>query len=191
MRISIISISLFFLSCSITIKQAEQEAEAQISDEIQNLEGEMDRKKADFHQLYQKASANTSDTSVKRMLADLEATVSGTVKFLDSMRWEMNRMDIMDVNNFERVRILFLYKGPGDTLLNKLKSSSTLAINSARTITTKSAIKSVSDSLLLEQDAMKWKAHYFEPTNSLAASMILYDLQTELLKMGKLSISDY
>lgn len=193
MRTLIISISLFLLSCN--IQQTEREIKGQINDAIEDvemdIEVELDKNKSDFQQHYQKALTNAIDTAERRQLAALETTVSGTSKYLDSMRQEMNSLDVTDVNNWEYVRIGFLYKGVGDTLLSRLNSTAALAINTARTPTTKAAIKSVSDSLLLEQDPYKWKANKFESMNSLGASMILYDLQTELLKMGKLSISDY
>lgn len=169
----------------------EEEVKGQISDAMQDIEIELDKNKADFQQHYQKALTNTIDSTERRQLNAIETSISGTSKYLDSMRQEMNSLDMTDVNNVEYVRILFMYKGVGDSLLSKLNSTATLAINTARTPTTKQAIRSVSDSLLLEQDPYKWKASKFETMNSLGTSMILYGLQTELLKMGMLSVSDY
>ena len=156
----------------------------------EDMNAEIQEVKEDFIEHCRRAEEARPDNSDKRKLQELESSINSTDNYLDSMKQELDKLDEMDVSNVELVKATFLYKGVGDSIINKLKSSILAAQNTAKTEQQKLAIKAISDSLFSVSSDIKWKENMFGLTNSLGASMIIYGLRTDLYNIGIRAIND-
>lgn len=154
-----------------------------------DMRAEVKKAKEDFIAHYQTARNRWPDSLDNRTLQELEFSIISTDSYLDSLKREMDELDEMDAHNVNLVKTTFLYKGAGDSIINKLRRSIAASQNAARTEQQKFAIKAASDSLFFETSD-RWKEQMFGLTNPLGASMIIYGLQTELYKIGMIPLSD-
>lgn len=154
------------------------------------MNAEVEKSKQDFTATYQAAERSTNDQLALQDLQIFRTTFTSTDNYLDSLKTEMDKLDEMDVRNVELVKSTFLYKGVGDTIVNKLKASIVAAQSIARTETQKKAIKVSSDSLGIEPNSDLWKEQTFGMTNPLGASMVLYGLRMELHKIGRIALTE-
>ncbi|RYY29835.1 MAG: hypothetical protein EOO04_06390 [Chitinophagaceae bacterium] len=114
----------------------------------------------------------------------LKHSITSTDFYLDSMRGEVRKLDIMDVRSVDKVTTTFLYRGVGDSIYYKLKRSFSLATAAVRNKQQRDAIVAASDSLIGDLSSINWKNKYFGLTGSFGANAILYSFQTELFKIG-------
>lgn len=190
MKILLFPFLIFVFSCNSLSGHIEQQVETKVEDAKEEMNAEIERAKENFKTHYQAAEKNELDSLQKRKLQELDSSINSTDNYLDSMKREMDQLDVMHPRNIELVSAIFLYRGVGDSIFNKLKRSIVIAQSSAKTEQQKLAIKAASDSLFTQPSADKWKEHKFGSLNSLGASVIIYGLQKDLHNIGMQAISD-
>src|SRR5215218_7871568 len=170
------------LGCNSISRHIEQQVDSKVETVKQDMDAEVEKSKNNFKALFQIVEKSKDDKLELQNLQTFQATITSADNFLDSVKTEMDKLDEMDVHNVELVKSSFLYKGTGDTIISKLKSSIAAAQAVAKTSKQKAAIKALSDALGIEPNPDTWKEQTFGMTNPLGASMVLYGLRTELYK---------
>lgn len=180
-----LTVPLLFLlfSCNSLSSHIEQHVDNKVEASKQEMKDEVQNIRQGFITSYKNKSNKLVDSLDKAMLQELYHSVIHADTYLDSLKGEMDKMDEMDVTNIELVKTTFLYKGVGDSIFNKLKTSINAAQNAAGTERQKAVIQAANDSLF-NVPADKWKEQFFGLTNPLGASMIIYGFQTELYRIG-------
>jgi hypothetical protein len=180
----------FLLGCNSLSNHIEQQVDSKVETAKQDMNAEVEKSKQDFIAAYQAAEKSNDDKLAMQNLQAFKATFTSADNYLDSMKTEMDKLDEMDVHNVELVKSTFLYKGVGDTIINKLNRTIATAQVVARTEKQREAIKAVRDSLGIEPNPEAWKEQLFGMTNPLGASMVLYGLRTELYSIGIKALAD-
>ena len=98
----------------------------------------------------------------------------------------MNKLDDKDLQSSSLIKKIFLNDQIGDTVFNKVKLAYSKAIDISIADTTKSRLKKAQDTYTTET-----KKQFFEMNGPLGVSMILYGIQSELIKDGTKSLSEY
>jgi hypothetical protein len=179
----------FLLSCNSLSGHIEQQVDSKVETAKEDMNAEIRKAKENFTAQYLAAIGQQSDSLTMYKLRQLNFSISTADKYLDSMKREMDELDVKDVNNTELVKITFLYRGAADSIINKMKNAIAAAQQAAKTEQQRLAIRAASDSLFSQPDD-KWKENLFGINNSLGASMIIYGLQTELYTMGMKATTD-
>lgn len=175
-----------FTSCDNMIQKVNQQVENSIKTSKMVMDSDVVSAKETFSETYEKVLQSTTDSSVSRKIVDLYSKINGTSNYIDSLKLEMNKLDDKDLQSSTLVKKIFLNDGIGDSVFNKVKLSYTQAIDIALTDTAKSRLKKVQDIYTTET-----KKQFFEMNGPLGANMILYGIQSELIKDGTRSLYGY
>jgi hypothetical protein len=180
----------FLLGCNSLGDHIEQQVDSKVGTAKQDMNAEVEKSKGDFIAAYHATEKSNDDKLVLQKLQTFKAAIATTDNYLDSLKTEMDKLDEMDVHNVELVKSAFLYKGAGDSIINKLNNTIATAQAVAKTEGQKAAIKVSSDSLGIAPSPDKWKEQTFGMTNPLGASMILYGLRIALYNIGMKALAD-
>ena len=181
---------LFILfSCNSLSEHTKQQVDDKVETSKEDMNADVQNLRQGFVVTYNEKLKSQTDSSGKQKLQGLYNLIIATDTYLDSLKGEMDKLDEADINNVESVKTIFLYKGAGDSIINKMKRSIEAAQKNTSTERGKIGIKATSDTLF-NVSAEKWKEQTFGLTNSLGASMILYGLQTQLYAIGIKSLND-
>jgi hypothetical protein len=191
MKTFILPCIIFLAACNDFADHIEQHVDQKIEEAKKTIEAELEKTKLEFTTSYQTALNKQTDSLQKQKLQALHASLADTDSYLDSIKKEMNAMDPMDVNKLELINATFLYRGVGDSIFNKLKSSIGIAHNATKTERGRAGIQALNDSLFKEPDRYKWQEQYFNNTGALGAVVILNSLQSQLYAIGKVPLNDY
>jgi uncharacterized lipoprotein NlpE involved in copper resistance len=182
--LTLLILTLLLLSCNNLSGNIEQQVDGKVETGKQDMNAEVETVKQDFIAAYQTVVKRTNDKLALQDLQTFKATITNTDNYLDNLKAEMDKLDEMDVKNVQLAKSTFLYKGVGDTIINRLNHTIATAQDVARTEKQKAAIKTVTDSLGIGPNPDAWKEQVFGLTNPLRASMVLYGLRTELYRIG-------
>ncbi|RPD43445.1 hypothetical protein [Paracnuella aquatica] len=181
---------LLLLSCNNLSGHIEQQVDSKVATAKQDMNSEVEKAELDFIAAYQIAKKRDGDKLQLQNLQTFKTTIASADDYMDSLKTEMDKLDEMDVQNVEQVQSTFLYKGVGDSIINKLNRILAAAQVVARTEEQKVAIKVMSDSLGMEPNPDAWKEQVFGLTNPLDVSMVLYGLRIELYRIGMKALAD-
>lgn len=162
-----------------TIEASSKYAQAEMTKDVVNS-------KIVFADTYEKVLKGSTDTIIKKRLTTLYLTINETSKYIDSLRSEMSKLDDKDLNNVQLIRKMFLTDGIGDRVFNKIKLSYNCAIEVALTDTAKIRLKKAQ-----EVYSPETKKQFFELSSPGGVDMILYGIQSELIKDGTKSLNGY
>lgn len=179
----IISIVLFGCNFSSSVKHS-------VSDGIKDVKFEMKRDISDamsqFELTYKNTSKQSKDSIFIAKLNELYNSIKNTSEYIDSLRAETIGYNDMDVNNIDYSERIYINLGTADSLFKKVKSSYSLAIEIAKADTTKSRLKAVQVNF-----NEKTKTTYFELGTPLMVNMILFGIESELIKDGTRCLIGY
>ena len=162
-----------------TVDNAAKYAQAEMTADITNS-------KVAFEDTYKKALQGSTDSSLTKRLTKLYLTTNETSKYIDSLQTEMRKLDNKDVKNNDLIRKIFLSDGIGDKVFDKVKFSYNCAIDIALADTTKARLKTAQDIYTSET-----KKQFFELNSPGGVNMILYGIESELIKDGTKSLYGY
>ncbi len=180
----------FLFGCNSLSGHIEQQVESKVETAKDDMSVEVQKLRKEFTIHFQAIEASSIDSLNKQKLQKLKTSIISTDNYMDSLKREMDNLDEMDVHNVELVKITFLYKGAGDSIIYKMKRSIAAAQNVAKTEQQRLAIKAARDSLFTGSSDDKWKEQMFGLTSPLGADMIIYGLQTELYNVGIKALSN-
>lgn len=150
------------------------------------MQSDVSDAKIAFRDTYQNALQVSSDSAVIGKIKNLYTFIDETTKYIDSLKSEMNKLDDKDLKNTDLIKKIFLNDGVGDSVFNKVKLSYSFAIEIALADTTKSRLKKAQDIYTTET-----KKQFFELNGPLGVNMILYGIESELIKNGTKSLYGY
>ena len=173
------------LSLAILTTQLSCNFNSQIKDKVETTEkdakvamdSELSSIKADFSKAYELLLLRQLDSTLSTKTKNIYKEINSTTKFIDSLRLEMNKLNNMETENVELVRSLFLENGIGDSIMEKLKDSYQLAINSTTSEADKLRLIKVQTTFSEET-----KKHAFQMNSPLGVSILLFGFESELLK---------
>lgn len=151
--------------------------------EFLRKEDEMVRK--EYILSYQAALRSDRNLQHRKAYLHLDSAITSSSHYMDSIYGEMSFQADHNPTNFEYVKILFLYKGVGDSIFAGLTRVNDLA----RTIALQTCHLSITDSLKLtvlsEPVASAWKERYFSELNPVSAMAFVHDFTCEVFQVGK------
>lgn len=148
------------------------------------MRNDIQKARDNFTALYQAQAKDSANSLHRQQLLQLYRVVGDTGDYLDSLKLEMDKMNEMEVNNSYKVKAIFMYKGAGDSIINKFNRTISMAMVLAKTEEQKALIAAASQNLFNEADPNKWKENQFGMLSSLGASMIIYGFQSQLYQVG-------
>jgi hypothetical protein len=180
MKLRILSVLfvLFYVSCS---PRNEESNVHSVS--INWMEEDILNLKSDFEKNYQKKYAVSQDFS-REKLNEFYNLFSRTGFFLDSLRGELNRMDDENTENIFVIEDIFITRRLGDRIYFNIDSITKVAIPLSNTVADQKELTAQRDSLLNPYDPRKWTDNKFGLATPLAASMVLYGIQTGLFRIS-------
>ena len=191
MKILIVFFSTVLFGCNSFTEHTKLQVDESMKKAKQEMDDEVNKNKKDFTLSYQNALEKNKDSLDQKNINEFRGSLIKTENYMDSLNREMNKLDENDVNNVSVVKEIFLNKGHGDSILISIKNAIAVAQGITRNTSGATKIKATSDSLISESSPGKWTQQLFGLTNPLGASMILYGLQTELYKIGNLTLQTY
>ena len=183
--IFILTVSTALFGCNID-SRVKQSVGDSIKDTKIDMNWDIANAKSSFMESCKRASGKSKDSMLKTKINDLYFSITKTSEYIDSLRSEMNGYNDMDLNNSDFSERVFLNLGIGDSVFNKVKLSYSLAIDIAISDTTKSRLKSVRGNF-----TEKTKTMLFEIGTPLMVNMVLYGIESELIKDGIRSLYGY
>ncbi len=180
-----IIILITFVSCDNIIRKANEQVENSIKTSKIAMDSDVVAAKQTFEVTFEEAFKTSTDSTVSKKMIDLYTKIRETSNYIDSLKFEMNKLDCKDLQSSEVVKKIFINDGIGDSVINKVKLSYSRAIEIASADTTKSRLKKVQDIYTAET-----KKQFFEMTGPLGVNMILYGIQSELIKDGTKSLHE-
>jgi hypothetical protein len=184
--ILILTFSIILLSGCDFKEQVKDTVDSGVKLAKTEMDADISNAKLSFIESYKKVIGTLTDSLVLTRITSLNISINNTVQYIDSLRDEMEKLDNLDINNTEFVKRTFLNNGIGDSIFNKVKSSYTFAIDIASSDTTKSRLTIVRDSYNSDT-----KNQFFELNGPLGVNMILYGIETELIRDGTKSLYGY
>ncbi len=182
----ILLIALTFVGCNNFFDNIND----RVNNDIKNSETEMitdvEILVGTFREKYKKVKKRSIDSLVIKRVTNLYCSVNETLKYIDSLKSEMNKLDNKDLKNTDLIKNKFLNEGIGDSVFNRVKQSYTYTIDVALTDTSKSRLRKERDTYTEET-----KRQFFELTEPLGVRMILYGIELELIKDATQSLYGY
>jgi hypothetical protein len=167
------------IGCDNFSNKIQEDVNSSVNDAKAEMNKDVTNAKTALTIVSKKVWENSADTIVTTKIKTLYSSINLTSKYIDSLKMEMNKLDDKDLNNIDLIKKIYLYDGVGDSLFNKVKASYVLTIDIALYDTTKSRLTKVHDTFTDEN-----KKNFFELTNPLGVNMILYGIESELIKDG-------
>jgi len=178
-QIFIISIILIgLLGCDFS-KNVKDRVDNGVKDAKVEMESDISRSKSEFEKSYGKIVQHSKDSVFLIKVTDLYSSITKTSKYIDSLRIEMDKLDALDTKNIELLKQMYLYNGIGDSVFNKVKRSYSITIDIAIADTTKLRLRKAQEIFSKETEKQ-----FFELNSSLGINMILYGIESELIKDG-------
>ena len=184
--IIILTVMATFISCGNMIQKTNEQVENSIKTSKLVMDSDVVKEKEIFSKTYRIAFQSTTDTLVSQKITQLYSEIYITAIYIDSINSKVNKLDNKDMRNSKFIKEVFLNEGIGDSIFNKVKASYTNAINIALSDTAKSRLKKVQDTYTNET-----KKQFFEMNEPFGVSMILYGIESELIKDGTRSLYGY
>lgn len=150
------------------------------------MESEISLSKSEFGKLYEEVCKHSHDSTFVNKAGNLYFSIIKTSKYIDSLRIEMSKLDEMDTKNVELVKQMYIHNGIGDSIFNKVKLSYSLVIDMTSVDTDKLRLEKTRETFSEET-----KKQFFELNNPLGVNMILYGIESELIKDGTSSIVEH
>jgi hypothetical protein len=181
----ILTILISVFGCDFS-KQLKERVDDGVKDAKAEMESDISLGKSDLGKSYNQMLQRSDDSLLLIKVTAFYSSIIKTSKYIDSLRAEMNKLDDMDTRNVEFVKDMFINNGLGDSVFNQVKQSYSLAIDIAPADTTKSRLKNVKETYSEET-----KKQFFELNSPLGVNMILYGIESELIKDGTRSLSGH
>jgi len=178
-----ILISLF--GCNFS-NQVMNRVDNAVKDAKIEMEADISLAKSDFGDSYIQMSQQSKDSLLLIKVTATYSSILKTSSYIDSLRNEMNKLDDMDIKNGELIHDMFIKNGLGDSIFNQVRDSYSLAVDIALVDTTKSRLK-----IVRETYSEETKKQFFELNSPLGVIMILYGIESELIKDGTRSLYGY
>lgn len=188
MRIIIIFLSALLFSCDNIDERINQTVDAGIKNTKAQMDKDVLNAKAIFKNKYDSIVSKAQEPQ-KSEIQGAFLSITNSAEFIDNLRGEMDKLNETNTDDINLIRELFITKGQADSVFNKLNNSYTLAQKISRTESNKIAIKKISDnSLNFSNGVNGWKNQFFQQNTPFGTEMILFGLETELLKAGCLGL---
>lgn len=181
----ILTISTTLFACNFS-KQIKDKADNDIKSVKVAMDSDMSNAKTEFSKLYNQALQQPRDSVFSTNANDLYWSITNTLEYIDSLRIEMDKLDYMNVKNMEVIQRMFLYKGIGDSVFNKIKYSYSLAAQIALADSSKSRLIKVREGFTRDK-----KILLFEVQTPLGVNMILHGIEMDLIKDGSKSFYEH
>jgi len=166
--------------------QVKERVDNGVKDAKVEMESDISLAKSDLEKSYNQMIQQSNDSVLSNKVTDFYSGIIKTSKYIDSLRAKMNKLDDMDTKNVELIRDMFINNGLGDSVFNQVKQSYSLAIDIATADTTKSRLMNVRETYSEET-----KNQFFKLNGPLGVNMILYGIESELIKDGTRSLSGH
>jgi hypothetical protein len=181
----ILTILISVFGCDFS-KQLKERVDDGVKDAKAEMESDISLGKSDLGKSYNQMLQRSDDSLLLIKVTAFYSSIIKTSKYIDSLRAEMNKLDDMDTRNVKFVKDMFINNGLGDSVFNQVRQSYSLAIDIAPADTTKSRLKNVKETYSEET-----KKQFFELNSPLGVNMILYGIESELIKDGTRSLSGH
>jgi hypothetical protein len=176
---------LIFLSCNGIAHSIDDSVKNGVAEAKKTLRQEDEQVRKEYRESYQAAIHHGSAPALQKMFRDLDSTITVRTRYMDSISGEMSFLADKDPTNMEYTKILFLYKGVGDTLYATLTRVNDLA----RTIALQTGHTSTVDSLrltVLNQPTVNaWKEQNFSILDPFTAMALLHVFTYEIFQVSK------
>ncbi len=179
-------ILITLIGCDNMVRNANEQVENSIKTSKMAMDLDVVSAKKTFAEMYDKALQNKPDSIVSEKITDLYLKINQTSQYIDSLQFEINKLDDKDLQSSTLIKKIFLNNQIGDSIFNKVRLAYGKAIEISIINTTKSRLKKVQDTYNAET-----KKQFFEMNGPLGVSMILYGIESELIKDGTKSLSEY
>ncbi|MEX6690164.1 hypothetical protein QTN47_21825 [Danxiaibacter flavus] len=181
----VLAISTTLFACDFS-KQLKVKADNDIKTVKVAMDSDMSNAKTEFSKLYKQAVQQSKDSVFSTNAGDLYSSITKTSAYIDSLRIEMDNLDYMDPKNMELVQRMFLYKGIGDSVFNKIIRSYSLATQVALADSSKSRLIKVQEGFTRDK-----KILFFEVQTPLGVNMLLYGIELDLIRDGSSSLYEH
>jgi hypothetical protein len=170
---------LTLISCGDIDKNIEESLNNASNDTQAEMTADIINSKKLFEDTYKNALTGSTDSAAVKKITKLHLTINETSKYIDSLQIEIRKLDNKDVKNSDLIKKIFLIDGIGDIIFNKVKFSYNCAMDIALEDTTKARLKTVQDIYSSET-----KKQFFDLNSPDGVNMILYGIESELIKDG-------
>jgi len=176
---------LIFIGCNGIANSINDSLKDGFADAREALHKEDVQARSEYGDSYQAAMHRDGNPALQKMLLRLDSTIAAGARYMDSISDQMSFLADHDPNNMDYVKILFLYKGVGDTLYITLVRVNDLA----RTIALQTGRTSMVDNLrltVLNQPTMDaWKEQDFSVLAPFTALALVHAFTYEMFQVGK------
>ncbi len=180
--IILLTIWAILMSCDFSAQVKETVAN-QLEDAKVELAADVAYAKSEFSKSVHQTLEQSKDSSLSGHVNALYASITKTSNYIDSLRATTDKLDPINPEGVELIKKEFIDKGMGDSLFDKVKYSYSLAIELAIADSTKTRLQHLKDTYTEEN-----KKLFFEHTGPLATAIILYGMESELLKNGSMCL---
>ncbi len=160
-------------------EQLKNKVDSGVKDAKLEMDADISNAKSDFKKSFNLMLKQSNDSLLTTKVIDLYSRVTKTYLYIDSLRKFMDKLDDMDTKNIGLIRQMFLYDGIGDSIFANVNHSYSLTIDIALADTTKTRLKNVTETYSDET-----KKQFFQQNSPVGVNMILYGIESELLKDG-------
>ncbi|GAA0879034.1 hypothetical protein GCM10009119_20020 [Algoriphagus jejuensis] len=174
----ILTILTTLIGCNFS-EQVKNKVDSDVKEAKLEMDADISNAKSDFEKSFNQTLKQSKDSILTAKVVDLYSRVTKTSLYIDSLRKAMDKLDDMDTKNIELIKQMFLYDGIGDSVFAKVKKSYSLTIDIAVADTTKTRLKNVTETYSDETQKL-----FFQQNSPLGVNMILYGIESELIKDG-------
>jgi hypothetical protein len=179
-----------FISCGNVSDSVKDGIGSNIKEAITSLRDSITVNKAKLESSYSSAINKAIDSNTKKRIDSLHQSVTTTAKFIDTLIYEVDKLDNDDLNNVQVIKTIFLTHGKGDSLFNRINTSYQIAIDYTTNTITKSEINKSRTNLFGGKDASNFSSALFSTNSPLGVTMMLYGSEIELLHIGQNSLEN-
>ena len=179
----ILTIATIFISCDDMINKANEQVDNSIEMSKSEMNSDVTNAKGIFRKTYEKDLLTTKDSIATSKIKRLYSSIIEASKFIDSLRIVVNRLDEKDLKNNDIIKKMFLNDGMADSVFNKVKLSYNIAEEVAINESIKATVHKARDVYTEET-----KRQFFEMNNPVGVNIILYGIESELIKDGTNSL---
>jgi hypothetical protein len=177
-----------FLSCNGIAHSIDDSVKNGLVEAKEALRQEDEQARNAYRESYQAAMHHNSSPALQKMFQDLDSTITVRTRYMDSISGEMSFLVDKDPTNSEYARILFLYKGVGDslyaTLIRVNELAGTIALQTGHT----SKVDSLRLTVLNQSTANAWKEQDFSVLDPFTAMALLHAFTYEIFQVSKVCL---
>jgi len=188
MKISLIFFLVILAGCDSVNQQTKKTADVNMNAAKRMMKSDDNISKDHFEGIYKTCLDNTKDSVRRLQILLFRRVIYMTENYLDTLIIGLDTLDRNNVRSIHYVDSLFIDRGEGDRVFNRITAVFQAAYSLSSNVIKKDSIQKMSSKIFNEQTAEKWKKEQFEMAGPMGASILIHIFKSQIFQVGEICL---